>query len=166
VNEQLLNQQITAWNTAAMALARDDANGIHEALRPRGDPADAWGVFNEMLGMAVLGARLAAVQVLAVVPEPDTPPAPGFRRKLNMFTLDPREEPPAAQRVAGQAVLMASESDLNGVINLVLEWTIGTSSENKFPDRAGAQRLADLTLHLLLIYVQYSHQEEGTHDQP
>lgn len=159
-----LERQITGWHAAAEAFNRGEIDGVMDAFRPTIGPEDPMGQFRDLLAMTVLGARLTATRVMHVTQKPYAPPPPGYRHQLTVHPTDPREELSAAQRLAGQAVVMAANHDVLGVVDLVVDWAVG-ADKTGFPDQAGAKRLVDLTVELLLIYIEhacFTHKEEGS----
>lgn len=142
-----MRQVLTDWNDAAEALNTGDEEKINAALSHYGER------YEDALALTTLGAHLTAAQVVRVH-APSEPPPTGHKRMLVTHVLDPLREGSATERMAVQAVLLASTNDFTGVLDLVVGY-VGQ-------DESGVQRHADLTMELLRMYVIYARQKTSS----
>lgn len=143
--DALLERQIKEWLTAAACLRARDTRGIADALT---DPSreDNGQVYADSVAMLVTGATLCAHE---------TAKALGARlgklpdgAAVVMEDLAPGREPSAAERFALTLVMDAVNGDFDTLCDRVTSYAR--------PDEAGVERVCDLTIRLLGLYVQIS----------
>lgn len=137
----VFERQIQTWRAAARAYRQKDGACVADLLLgPRDTPARECA---GMVTLTILGVGLCAEELARINGHGGARPPAGHRYVLE--ALDPSREAPASTRLAFAAVTGAA----NGEIERVAEQVEAYAR----PDPAGLDRIVDLQLDLLGLYV-------------